>query len=340
MDRIEKILVFVVVATIVVIVTIALTTGGPGETDESEAAKSANASDRGVDGSANGSAAVGGPTGGTDAGTSDGGAGYGDATGGALKGDGLEGDHADLDSPVVRDGGSENASGSDGRAAAGGGGRPTNPPSATPGGIPSGPESGRHGGVSGRSGSEGTVPNASTVRRGSGIDNDPAPIDARGIGKGRVASNAVPNWLDPGATGEPAATSYVVRKDDSYWKIAERVYGDGKYFKRLVDANLDVPASRMRPGMTIVVPAFESKAKATIKPSLVTHGTKPDAGRKPDAAKSGVRVIRLGKGQTVYGLLRENKMERKFREVLALNGLTEAAATDLAVGHPIKLPVR
>lgn len=337
MDRIEKILVFVVVATIVVIVTIALTTGGPGNEpgDPDEAAKTAN---RGV---GDGETAVGGPTGGTDAGTADGGAGYGDPAAGAGKGTGLEGDRADLDSPIVRpdgpNGGAENALGSNGRAAAGGGGRPSNLPS-TPG-IPSERiPSDRNDGVSGRSGSEGSVPNAPTARRGSGIGNDPAPGGASGL-SGRVASNATPSWLSDDAPSEAAVRYVQVRKDDSYWRIAERVYGDGKYFKKLVEANLDVPPTRMRPGVTIIVPPFEPKAKATIPPTLVTG--KPTKA-EPEAPKSarGVRVVRLSRGQTVYGLLRENKMERKFREVLALNGLTEAQATDLAVGHPIKLPVR
>ena len=46
---------------------------------------------------------------------------------------------------------------------------------------------------------------------------------------------------------------YVIVVGDSYWRIAEREYGDGNLFTVLEEAN-DTPANRLRVGQTIVIP--------------------------------------------------------------------------------------
>jgi len=51
----------------------------------------------------------------------------------------------------------------------------------------------------------------------------------------------------------PGSDTYVVKDGDSYWKIAEGLYGRGDYFYLLEQAN-GIDAGNLRPGMVLVVP--------------------------------------------------------------------------------------
>ncbi|HNX26061.1 MAG TPA: LysM peptidoglycan-binding domain-containing protein [Phycisphaerae bacterium] len=57
---------------------------------------------------------------------------------------------------------------------------------------------------------------------------------------------------------KPAASSkvnyYIVRHDDTFWSISRRVYGSGKYWKTIQDANPDVSPERLMVGQKIVIP--------------------------------------------------------------------------------------
>jgi len=52
---------------------------------------------------------------------------------------------------------------------------------------------------------------------------------------------------------EPGRT-YVVKAGDSFWSIAERQYGSGGLAGLIAQANPNVPPTKMRHGMTIVIP--------------------------------------------------------------------------------------
>ena len=66
---------------------------------------------------------------------------------------------------------------------------------------------------------------------------------------GSSASDAVP--VDP-----TAARTYEVRKGDSLWKIAARVYGDGNKWKAIAEANADVIPNPdlIKPGQVLTIP--------------------------------------------------------------------------------------
>lgn len=62
-----------------------------------------------------------------------------------------------------------------------------------------------------------------------------------------------------GAAGEGALSSprtIVVRSGDTLWEIAERIYGDGTLYRRILDANrATIPGIRsLQPGQVLIVP--------------------------------------------------------------------------------------
>lgn len=58
----------------------------------------------------------------------------------------------------------------------------------------------------------------------------------------------------PQKPAQAKLTYYVVRQDDTFWSISRRVYGSGKYWKTIQDANPDVSPERLFVGQKIVIP--------------------------------------------------------------------------------------
>ena len=51
--------------------------------------------------------------------------------------------------------------------------------------------------------------------------------------------------------------TYVVQPNDSFWKIAKKVYNDGDKWPRIKDANLEVLGKKkLQPGMKLRIPAL------------------------------------------------------------------------------------
>lgn len=75
------------------------------------------------------------------------------------------------------------------------------------------------------------------------------------------------------------------------------------------------------------------------QPPLVVEPTpdpEPVVKQKPDAAP---RQVRLGKGQTLYGLAKQELGDgNRWKEILKLNGWTEAQASRLREGTAVTLP--
>jgi nucleoid-associated protein YgaU len=51
-----------------------------------------------------------------------------------------------------------------------------------------------------------------------------------------------------------AGTKYVVKKGDTLWGLAQRNYGDGKLYKRIVEANPQIQGDKLLVGQTITIP--------------------------------------------------------------------------------------
>lgn len=62
----------------------------------------------------------------------------------------------------------------------------------------------------------------------------------------------------PAAPFSPGQT-YVVKRGDSLSKISKAVYGDGRHWRRIYEANRDVLSSphKLQPGMTLQIPSAD-----------------------------------------------------------------------------------
>ncbi len=64
------------------------------------------------------------------------------------------------------------------------------------------------------------------------------------------------------ATPAGEATTYTVKKgDNGFWVVAENVYGNGKHWTLIRDANPTVSSTALQPGMKLVCPPKPSKTK-------------------------------------------------------------------------------
>lgn len=85
--------------------------------------------------------------------------------------------------------------------------------------------------------------------------------------------------------------------------------------------------------------------KPKIKPKVLTPAPvrpeKPPTPRLTPPPRPEFLVIRLGEGQTLYGLC-ESKLGNgnRWREIAKLNGWSETEANQLKTGQAVKLPIR
>ncbi len=79
----------------------------------------------------------------------------------------------------------------------------------------------------------------------------------------RSLSGLAPQPTEPQSVESPpdrtvhtpvAGGTYVVVKGDTFWSIAQRVYGDGKLWTRIEKANPDIDRNSLKPGQVIMIP--------------------------------------------------------------------------------------
>jgi 5'-nucleotidase/UDP-sugar diphosphatase len=64
-----------------------------------------------------------------------------------------------------------------------------------------------------------------------------------------------PPGTEPAEPPEPETTRfYVVRKGDTLWRIATRLYGDGQRYRDILAANPGLVPTRMQVGQKLLIP--------------------------------------------------------------------------------------
>ncbi len=170
----------------------------------------------------------------------------------------------------------------------------------------------------------------------------------------------------PAKTDAPAAERWhIVAANDSLFAISKKYYGDGKYWKKLAEANKGRMGSNntLRPGVRLLIPNASAlgiavpagpkvepvKPDATKPDAAKPLATKPDSS-KPDAktpskpgtvpaAKTDGRLYEVKKGDTLGQIaMRELGSSKRANEILTLNKLSDA--DDIHIGQKLKLPAK
>lgn len=94
-----------------------------------------------------------------------------------------------------------------------------------------------------------------------------APDDSVELDGNKIVANRAPPAPKEATSGKPVPSAdrpgeYVVRAGDAgFWAIAEKVYGDGRYWPLIAKANPSVDANALRPGQKLIIPPPPKKAE-------------------------------------------------------------------------------
>jgi nucleoid-associated protein YgaU len=157
------------------------------------------------------------------------------------------------------------------------------------------------------------------------------------------ASTLAPRSADAGLIGNGA---YKVQPNDSYWTIAEKVYGSGAYFKALAEANREKNPreDRLQVGTTLVAPPIEvlQKRFPDLCPKPKHH--RPPASHLANVSMQGSALGRrsyvVEPGDTLFDIARHElgRVDR-WAEIYELNRDKIGEDTDYLVpGTRLALP--
>ncbi len=103
--------------------------------------------------------------------------------------------------------------------------------------------------------------------------------------------------------GPAAEGTYEVQKGDSgFWAIAEKKYGDGKYYYLIAKANPNISSNSLRPGLKLVIPA---KPVGRTEPTVPAIGPATPGG--VEISPSGQQIYVVQKGDSGFWAIAQKK---------------------------------
>jgi len=82
-----------------------------------------------------------------------------------------------------------------------------------------------------------------------------------------------PPIIPPAPVATDRKRTYTVKAGDAgFWAVAQAVYGEGKYWKLIGDANPEADSNALRPGQVLVIPPLPRLALNTTPPGLTAIG--------------------------------------------------------------------
>ena len=132
-----------------------------------------------------------------------------------------------------------------------------------------------------------------------------------------------------GPVGPAAEETYEVQKGDSgFWAIAEKKYGDGKYYYLIAKANPNVSSNSLRPGQKLLIPA---KPVGRTEPASTTPGGVV-------ISPSGQRMYVVQKGDSgFWGIAQKEYGDGKYYYLIAKANPT-VNSNSLQIGDKLVLP--
>jgi|GEM_PF-3831004 len=100
----------------------------------------------------------------------------------------------------------------------------------------------------------------------------PSDISVKDVAKIRLESIKVKKTSNDIKKQNPTTISYKVKKGDSLYKIAQKLYGKGSAWKQILNANKSLVGSngqKLATGQLLVIPAIANKTEQVDEPSLI-----------------------------------------------------------------------
>jgi nucleoid-associated protein YgaU len=178
--------------------------------------------------------------------------------------------------------------------------------------------------------------------RKPGADNAaPAEPGEVIVKNGAPAQGTAPNVKAP---EQPAAEkTYITVEGDSYWSVAEKVYGSGAKNEIIHKANMDVCPDplKMKAGMKLIIPPLEGKpaveSQSVIKNTAGNKNTAKNA--VPKTAPSHPKEYTVKAGDVLSKIAaKELGNSNRANEIYELNKDKLDSPDDLKIGQILRLP--
>ncbi len=158
------------------------------------------------------------------------------------------------------------------------------------------------------------------------------------------AAGASQPKFDPYPTLAERSRKYVVKKGDSYEKIARSELGDSKKWRLIQEMNKDVPPSKLYPGSLILLPSEEEAAMLKALPFAPASASSSPSTAKAPAEKLVASVgdpeyYTVKKGDTLYSLAKEYLRDgNKWRLIADANPGKIRGASQITAGTRLRIP--
>ena len=154
---------------------------------------------------------------------------------------------------------------------------------------------------------------------------------------GAPSSSGLPGYR-PSAPGE---RKHTIVASDTLWDIAEKYYGNGAAYHRILDANPGLDANRLLVGQEIKIPAAEAApaSPTAAKPAGKPAEAKPGAAKPAEKPAARKHTYVVEHGDTLIDIARNVlKDGNRWREIYELNKSKIADPNVLKVGQELLLP--
>ena len=139
-------------------------------------------------------------------------------------------------------------------------------------------------------------------------------------------SPALPVKVEPSPAAAPGGIYIVKKGDNGFWSIAEKVYGQGKYWTLISKANPNVDSNNLAVGQELVIPPLPA-----VPPARLIAAT------APAAASTGQKVHVVQQGDSWWSIaVKEYGDGRYWNEIKKANPHVEG--NSLQVGTTLKIP--